>query len=232
MLASSDEQARLIEALLTLASSESGPSEHQPVDLSATVPAVLASREPETGRPGIRIDTVTEPATLDGDPLLVERLVANLVANAVRHNVADGRAEIRTGMSNGRAVLSVTNTGPLIPPAEVERLFQPFQRLDPRRASYPDGHGHGLGLSIVRAIAIAHHADITARPGPDGGLSVSVTFPPPVSPASKDRLVRLSTVLRLRGGVAYFGELGSSEDRDGQSDQDRAKNPRDGEWVT
>ena len=166
MLASSDEQARLIEALLTLASSESGPSEHQPVDLSATVPAVLASREPETRQPGIRIDTVTEPATLDGDPLLVERLVANLVANAVRHNVADGRAEVRTGMSNGRAVLSVTNTGPLIPPAEVERLFQPFQRLDPRRASYPDGHGHGLGLSIVRAIAIAHHADITARPGP------------------------------------------------------------------
>jgi len=179
VLASSDEQVRLIEALLTLASSESGLNGHQPVDLSATVPAVLASLEPETGRPGIRIDTVTEPATLDGDPLLVERLVANLVANAVRHNVAGGRAEIRTGVSNGRAVLSVTNTGPLIPPAEVERLFQPFQRLDPRRATYADGHG--LGLSIVRAIAIAHHADITACPGPDGGLSVSVTF---LSPAS------------------------------------------------
>ena len=230
VLASSDEQVRLIEALLTLASSESGLNGHQPVDLSATVPAVLASLEPETGRPGIRIDTVTEPATLDGDPLLVERLVANLVANAVRHNVAGGRAEIRTGVSNGRAVLSVTNTGPLIPPAEVERLFQPFQRLDPRRATYADGHG--LGLSIVRAIAIAHHADITACPGPDGGLSVSVTFPPPASPAGKDRLVSLSTVSRLRGGVADFGEFGGSEDRDGQSDQDRAKNPRDGEWVT
>jgi len=82
-------------------------------------------------------------------------------------------------VTNGRAVLSVTNTGPLIPPAEVERLFQPFQRLDPRRATYADGHG--LGLSIVRAIAIAHHADIIACPGPDGGLSVSVTFPPPAS---------------------------------------------------
>ena len=230
VLASNDEQACLIEALLTLASSESGLNGHPPVDLSATVPAVLAGLEPETGRPGIRIDAVTEPATLDGDPLLVERLVANLVANAVRHNVAGGRAEVRTEVTNGRAVLSVTNTGPLIPPAEVERLFQPFQRLDPRRASYTDGHG--LGLSIVRAIAIAHHADITACPGPDGGLSVSVTFPPPVSPAGKDRQVRLSTVSRLRGGVAYFGELGGSEDRDGQSDQDRAKNPRDGEWVT
>jgi signal transduction histidine kinase len=230
VLASSDEQARLIEALLTLASSESGLNGHQPVDLSATVPAVVASLEPETGRPGIRIDAVTEPAALDGDPLLVERLVANLVANAVCHNVAGGRAEVRTEVKNGRAVLSVTNTGPLIPPAEVERLFQPFQRLDPRRASFTDGHG--LGLSIVRAIAIAHHASITACPGPEGGLSVSVTFPPPASRGGKDRLVRLSTVSRLRGGVAYFGELGSSEDRDGQSDQDRAKNPRDGEWVT
>jgi signal transduction histidine kinase len=230
VLASNDEQARLIEALLTLASSESGLNGHQPIDLSATVPAVLASLDPETGRPGIRIDAVTEPATLDGDPLLVERLVANLVANAVHHNVAGGRAEVRTGVTNGRAVLSVTNTGPLIPPAEVERLFQPFQRLDPRRATYADGHG--LGLSIVRAIAIAHRADITACPGPDGGLSVSVTFPLPVSPPGEDGLVRLSTVLRLGGGVAYFGEFGGSEDRDGQSDQDRAKNPRDGEWVT
>ena len=76
----------------------------------------------------------------------------------------------------------MTNTGPLIPPAEVDRLFQPFQRLDPRRASYKDGHG--LGLSIVRAIATAHDATITAHPMPDGGLSVSVSFPQPASPTA------------------------------------------------
>ena len=76
-------------------------------------------------------------------------------------------------------MLSVTNTGPLIPPAEVDRLFQPFQRLDRRRAHYKDGHG--LGLSIVRAIATAHHATITAHPMPDGGLSVSVIFPKPTN---------------------------------------------------
>ena len=76
----------------------------------------------------------------------------------------------------------MTNTGPPIPPADVDRLFQPFQRLDRRRANYADGHG--LGLSIVRAIATAHDATITAHPMPDGGLSVSVIFPRPASPAA------------------------------------------------
>jgi signal transduction histidine kinase len=81
----------------------------------------------------------------------------------------------------------VTNTGPLIPPADVERLFQPFQRLDRRRANYKDGHG--LGLSIVRAIATAHDATITARPVPDGGLCVRVSFPhgSPEHPSRSDR---------------------------------------------
>ena len=182
VLASSDEQARLIEALLTLASSESGLDGHEPVDLATTVSAILAGLQPEIDRRGIHIDEVTEPAPLDGDPLLVERLVANLLTNAVRHNVAGGRVEVVTGVKEGRAVLSVTNTGPLIPPAEVDRLFQPFQRLDRRRANYK--HGHGLGLSIVRAIATAHDATITAHPTPDGGLSVSVSFPQPASPTA------------------------------------------------
>jgi signal transduction histidine kinase len=182
VLASSDEQAHLIEALLTLASSESGLNGNEPVDLATTVSEALAGLAPEADRLGIHIAEVTEPATLDGDSLLVERLVANLLTNAVRHNVADGRVEVRTGVMDGRAVLSVTNTGPLIPPAEVERLFQPFQRLDRRRANYKDGHG--LGLSIVRAIATAHHTTITADPMPDGGLSVSVSFPQLASPTA------------------------------------------------
>jgi signal transduction histidine kinase len=182
VLASSDEQARLIEALLTLASSEIGLNNREPVNLATTVPAILAGLQPETSRLGIHIDQVTEPAPLDGDPLLIERLVANLLTNAIRHNVAGGRVQVVTEVTDGRAILSVTNTGPLIPPAEVDRLFQPFQRLDRRRANYKDGHG--LGLSIVRAIAAAHDATITARPRPDGGLSVSVVFPQPASPTA------------------------------------------------
>jgi signal transduction histidine kinase len=184
VLASSDEQARLIEALLTLASSESGLTGRQPVDLAAAVTAIVTGLAHESGALGIHIDEAIEPATLDGDPLLTERLVANLVTNAVRHNVAGGRVEVRTGVQDGRAVLSVTNTGPLIPPADVDRLFQPFQRLDRRRANYKDGHG--LGLSIVRAIATAHDATITACPRPDGGLRVRVSFPSPASPAGSD----------------------------------------------
>lgn len=182
VLASSDEQARLIEALLTLASSESGLKEHQPVDLATTVPTALAGLARETGRLGVHIDQVIESAPLHGDPLLVERLVANLLTNAVRHNVADGWAGVRTGVKDGKAFLSVTNTGPLIPSADVDRLLQPFQRLNSRRAHYKDGHG--LGLSIVRAIATAHDATITAHPMLDGGLCVNVSFPQPTSPAA------------------------------------------------
>jgi signal transduction histidine kinase len=177
VLASSDEQASLIEALLTLASSEGGLDEREPVDLAATVSATRADLQPEIDRLGIHVDQVTEPATLDGDPLLAERLVANLITNAVRHNIAGGRVEVRTGVKEGKAVLSVTNTGPLVPPADVDRLFQPFQRLDRRRANYKDGHG--LGLSIVRAIAIAHGATITADSDPRGGLCIDVVFPQP-----------------------------------------------------
>ncbi len=177
VLASSDEQARLIEALLTLASSESGLTGHEPVDLAATVSATLAGLQDQADRLGIHLEETTEPAFLDGDPLLTERLVVNLLANAVGHNTSGGRVEVRTGVQEGRAVLSVTNTGPPIPAADVDRLFQPFQRLDRRRAAYKDGHG--LGLSIVRAIATAHHATITARPGPEGGLGVTLIFPPP-----------------------------------------------------
>ena len=180
MLASSDEQARLIEALLTLARSESGLDGRESVDLAASAREALAGLEPEIDRLGIHVDEVTTPALLEGDPLLVERLVFNLLSNAVRHNAVDGRIEVVTEMTEGKAVLSVTNTGPLIAPAEVDRLFRPFQRLEPRRTHYKDGHG--LGLSIVRAIATAHRASISARPMPDGGLSVSATFPKPANP--------------------------------------------------
>jgi signal transduction histidine kinase len=176
VLAANTEQERLIDALLTLASSESGLDHREPVDLPGVVSNALLGTRPEAGDLGLLFDTVTEPATLDGDPLLIERLVANLVDNAVRHNVPGGRVEVTTGTSHGRAVLSVTNTGEVIPPAEVGRLFLPFQRLSGRRAHYRTGHG--LGLSIVRAIATAHGATVAAHAAPGGGLAIDVTFPP------------------------------------------------------
>jgi signal transduction histidine kinase len=179
VLASSDEQEHLIEALLTLASSESGLHGHESIDLADIVSATLVDLQPDIDRLGIHINQTTLPAHLEGDPLLVERLVANLLNNAVRHNMIDGRVDVVTRVEEGWAVISVTNSGPVVPPAEINRLFQPFQRLDRRRAHYKDGHG--LGLSIVRAISNAHDASIHADPLPEGGLSVSVSFPQPTN---------------------------------------------------
>ena len=180
VLASNAEQEDLIEALLTLASSQGGLEYREPVDLAAIASKVLQAPRPEIPRLGLCVEAATRPAALDGDPLLAERLVANLIGNAVRHNVPGGRVEVATATRHGRAAFSVTNTGPVIPPADVDRLFQPFQRQGGRRAQ--GGTGHGLGLSIVRAIATAHGAAISAHAQPGGGLAVEVTFPPPAGP--------------------------------------------------
>ena len=175
LLASNAEQERLIEALLTLAESEGGLGQREPVDLAAITGAALAAAQPGISRLGLHVHTVIEPAVAGGDPLLVQRLAGNLIDNAVRHNIDGGHVQVTTTTSGARAILSVTNSGPVIPPADVGRLFQPFQRLGPRRARR-DG-GHGLGLSIVRAIAAAHGATVTSRSRPGGGLSIGVEFP-------------------------------------------------------
>ena len=175
--------ARLIEALLTLASSESGLDQRERVDLSVIARTVLRDGR-DTDRLGLHLDMVIASAPVDGDPRLLESLVANLVENAIRHNVAGGQVHVSTYSKDGKAVLAITNTGPLIAPAQVDRLLQPFQRLDPRRSHHKDGHG--LGLSIVRAIAVAHAATLSIRPGPEGGLAVVVRFPASQSPGSHE----------------------------------------------
>jgi signal transduction histidine kinase len=181
VLASNTEQESLIEALLTLATSESGLGQREPVDLGAVTRDVLQAPRPQISQLGLRVEAALQPAILDGDPLLAGRLVANLIDNAVQHNVTGGRVTITTGTTGGRAVLSVASTGQVIPPADVDRLFQPFQRLNGRRARHKNGHG--LGLSIVRAIAAAHGATITAQAPPGGGLAIDIIFPlPPLTP--------------------------------------------------
>ncbi len=184
LLASNAEQERLIEAMLTLASSEAGPGEREPVDLGAVTGAALATRRLTVGRLGLDVQADLQPAVFDGDPVLVQQLVTNLIDNAVRHNAPGGDIRVATKTTGGRAVLSVANSGPVIPPAAVDRLFQPFQRLGPRPARREGGHG--LGLSIVRAIATAHGAAIEARAQPGGGLAVDVTFPVPPGPRAKE----------------------------------------------
>ncbi|OHV56966.1 two-component sensor histidine kinase [Pseudofrankia sp. BMG5.36] len=167
-------QGQLIEALLTLASGEQGVDRREPFDLADIARRVLSYRL--SARPtGMAVETALAAAPASGDPRLVESLVANLVDNAIRHNVAGGRVEVTTSAAPGGARLSVRNSGPVVPPAEVDRLFEPFQQLDGRRVRH--GEGHGLGLAIVRAIADAHGATLTATARPTGGLDIEVTFP-------------------------------------------------------
>jgi signal transduction histidine kinase len=123
----------------------------------------------------IKVDALLAEAPATGDPRLLESLVANLIDNALRHNTPGGTVEVSTSAEQGQARITVRNTGPVIAPAEVERLFQPFQRLGGQRVRH-DG-GHGLGLAIVRAIVRAHGAAIEARARPGGGLEIDVRMP-------------------------------------------------------
>jgi signal transduction histidine kinase len=175
LLASAQYQERLIDAMLALARSEAGLSSREPVELSAVIDTVLLSPGLGPGHQALRISTSIGPAAVCGDPRLIERLVRNLVDNAIRYNQPAGRINISARTQSGRVVLAVANTGPVISPADVQRLFQPFQRLAPHQ-NHPT-EGNGLGLSIVKAIADAHDATTTASPQPDGGLAVQVSFP-------------------------------------------------------
>jgi signal transduction histidine kinase len=170
------EHERMLEALLALASSERGLDCREQIDLPAVVEDALNRARPAiAGKDLELVASLQGPATITGDHALIERLIANLVDNAVEHNVPHGRIELKTTSDpETTPVLIITNTGPPIPPDQVQRLFEPFQRLDPTRRTQ-NGH-HGLGLSIVRAIATAHGADLSARAVPDGGLEVTVRF--------------------------------------------------------
>jgi signal transduction histidine kinase len=184
VLASGSQQEQLIEALLTLARGQAGLDRHESFDLADVTGQILDGRRAEARYLGLDIRTAIYPAPLAGDPRLAERMIANLIDNAVRHNQADGWIEVTTGTRAEQAVLTVTNTGPEIPEAETKRLLRPFQRLGTDRTGHR--RGLGLGLSIVQAIAEAHGAALTVRPRPGGGLRVEATFPAPGAPTAPD----------------------------------------------
>jgi signal transduction histidine kinase len=178
LLANGRDQERLIEALLTLASSERGLERHERVEIGALARHVLERPLPELELHRLSLETKLEAAVTDGDQALIERLISNLLDNAVRHNVAGGHVEISTRQQGDRALLRFENSGQMIAPEEIETMFEPFRRLGPARTGADSGQ-HGLGLSIVRAVAAAHHATIDAQPRPGGGLSITVAFPAP-----------------------------------------------------
>jgi len=194
VIATGEQQADLIEALLTLARSERSLDRPVPVDLAAMVEEALIVREADIARQCLNIETELQEAPILGDAQLVEHLVRNLVDNAVFYNRDEGQVRVKTGVRQGRAFLSIRNTGPIIPPSEVERLFQPFERLKETRGQHK--RGHGLGLSIVRAIATVHGAIVKTQALEAGGLDIEVRFPPPDVTGKErgpERLMRRST---------------------------------------
>jgi len=166
----------LIAGLLLLARTEAVPAggvlERRPVDLAALVAPALSATGTEAGRKGLRIGTRTGPAPTSGDPALLERVVGNLVENAVRHNVAGGWVEVRTGVRDGAAEIVVASSGPEIADDAVAELFEPFRRGPVTRTA--GTAGSGLGLSIVRAVVHAHAGTVHAEAVRGGGLAVSV----------------------------------------------------------
>jgi len=170
-----DHAEHLIGALLMLARNERGLTVREEVDLATAAEDVLDT----AGLRGRRLHATLEPAVISGDRVLVERLIANLVDNAVRYNIGAGDIWISTRTMAGSSQLTVANTGPVISPADAGRIFQPFQRLSDRTSH----DGSGLGLAIVASIAAIHGGTATAHPRNDGGLSVMVTIPSAGAPA-------------------------------------------------
>jgi signal transduction histidine kinase len=164
-----DHAEHLIGALLILARNERGLAVHEEVDLATVAEDALDTAD----LGGRRVHATLEPAVMWGDPVLAERLVANLVDNAVRYNTAAGDIWISTRTIAGSSQLTVANTGPLVSSADADSVFQPFQRLN----AHTSHEGFGLGLTIVASIAAVHGGTATACPRDDGGLSITVSIP-------------------------------------------------------
>ncbi|MEU2420700.1 HAMP domain-containing sensor histidine kinase [Streptomyces sp. NPDC007851] len=176
LLATNERSEQLVEGLLLLARSDNQIVERKPVDLAEVASQAVDQVHAEAEAKGVEIRGQRRPAVVQGNGVLLERIALNLLQNAVRYNVAeDGWVEVTTGVQHGQAVLSVSNTGPVVPAYEIDNLFEPFRRLRTERTG--SDKGVGLGLSIVRSVARAHGGHITAQPREGGGLVMRVTLP-------------------------------------------------------
>ncbi|HYZ57716.1 MAG TPA: HAMP domain-containing sensor histidine kinase [Streptosporangiaceae bacterium] len=163
----------VIDGLLALARSESQAIDRVPVDLSDVAAGAVEETAGEAAAAGITVDAAPDPAPATGDPILLERLALNLVRNGIRHNHPGGWVTVSTRLAGpGLVELVVANSGPPVPPQQVETLFEPFRRLGDSRTGHPQGAG--LGLSIVRSVVQTHGGYLTASARDGGGLIVRV----------------------------------------------------------
>ncbi|MFF0386764.1 sensor histidine kinase [Streptomyces sp. NPDC004286] len=186
LLATNERSEQLVEGLLLLARSDNQIVERGPVDLAEVAGQAIDQVRGEAEARSVEIRSELEPAVVRGNGVLLERIALNLVQNAVRYNVApdetregeaaeSGWVDVSTAVQHGRAVLTVSNTGPVVPAYEIDNLFEPFRRLRTERTG--SDKGVGLGLSIVRSVARAHGGHISAVPREGGGLVMRVTLP-------------------------------------------------------
>jgi signal transduction histidine kinase len=176
LLATNERSEQLVEGLLLLARSDNEIVDRKPVDLAEAASQALDQTRGEAQAKGVQLRSALEPAVVQGNGVLLERIALNLVQNAVRYNVPeDGWVEAVTRVDSGHAILLVANTGPLVPAYEVDNLFEPFRRLRTERTG--SDKGVGLGLSIARSVARAHGGVITAEPREGGGLVMRVSIP-------------------------------------------------------
>jgi signal transduction histidine kinase len=180
---------RILDGLLLLARSQAGIGARESADLAGIAAAALDAARERTR--DLAIDTDLRPAPVSGEPVLLERMIGNLVDNAVRYNQPDGQLALSTSTADGRAVLRISNTGPEIPPDKAQTLLEPFVHGQATRIRTD---GLGLGLSIVRAIALAHQGRIAITAQPGGGLDITVELPQhpratsgPASPITRGR---------------------------------------------
>ena len=185
VLRSIDRAESMIEALLTLAVSDQGTLSAEFTDLATWAEDAIDAVAPEIERLDLNVDARLDPAETTGDPQLLERMIWNLVDNAVRHNEPGGWIKLRTGSRDAAVYLEIANSGPIVPDDAVPSLFEPFRRMQVRAGVR---EGFGLGLSITRSVVTAHRATVTARSQPAGGLDISVVIPRPSDLAAESRL--------------------------------------------
>ncbi len=202
VLEENEQQEQLIEALLALAQGERGLAVCEPVELEPIVRGELARRGRDLGLGGVSLQRTLAPARVAGDRRLLTRLVANLLDNAIRHNVPGGELQVSLGESEGVARLKIANSGRDVRPEQIERLLQPFQRLAPSRTGF--GEGVGLGLSIVVAVLRAHGGTLEVLPRPGGGLAIRVELPSarPVAPPPAEPPQAGSAILTTPDGAS------------------------------
>jgi signal transduction histidine kinase len=175
LLATNARHQRLIDGLLLLARSERGLEARTPIDLSDVAHSALTMVRPEFTEARVTLHQDLGPAPTTGEPVLLEHLVFNLLDNAVKYNSGGGGVWLRTWCQDGGSFVYVANTGPVVPPYEIPRLFEPFRRLEQDRVG--SDRGAGLGLSIAASVVRAHAGAISTAPRSGGGLEITVRLP-------------------------------------------------------